>query len=124
MDNLKQRICDYIRDYMNAGIEVKPGHFLTADLGIDGDQGVYFIEDFSKEFGTDFSAMAITTHFSCRWLPGKLLDGIHELFAGKYPFRNKLVDLRVSDLIAAVERGKWSDSILQRAPTTGKSALI
>lgn len=115
MNEISQQVCAYIRDdYMNRGLDVKPEHRLTADLGIDGDQGVYFIEDFWEEFDTSFAEMDVTKHFACKNSFIALFEFFRDLLTGQNPFKNTLIDLQVSDLIAAVEQGKWSDSILER----------
>ncbi len=114
MNNISEKICSYIKvEYMNNGIEVKPEHTLTKDLGLHGDHGVHFIEDFAKAFRISFAEMTITRHFACKNSFAAISEAIGNIIKGKKPFSDDLIDLKVSDLIAAVEQGEWSDKILE-----------
>lgn len=112
MISIQDRICKYIKTYLNCGFDVSPDHFLSADLGIYGTDGIYFIQDFGKEFATDFSELNITQHFSCEHVSSTLLRYFRYAIGFEKTLKRQFIDLRVSDLIAAVKRNRWSSQIL------------
>ena len=107
-------ICAYIRDYVQSDIEVKPSHFLTADLGISGTMGPHFIEDFRKTFNTDFSTMTLATYFDCQKTEQSARHKVRRLLRSKKSKEKNFIDLRIAHLITAVEKGAWSDTIVNK----------
>ncbi len=107
-------ICAFIRDYVQAEGEVKPSHFLTADLGIAGAQGPNFIEVFRRTFDTDFSAMTMSTYFDCQKTDHSARNKMRKFFRSNKSKAKDFIDLRVAHLIMAVERGAWYDSMVKK----------
>lgn len=103
---LEKRILQFIKDYMNCGFDIQDTHFLTKDLGIDGDEAIYFLEDFSIEFNVDFSNLDVTKKFACERTDQFIWKLIQAIFMGK---KELLVyeDIKVDELIEAVRIGKW-----------------
>lgn len=89
---------------------------LRGDLGIDGDDAVELFWAFGKEFQVDLSGLDLSKHFGSEGMSllapiYLLLLPIHLII---YAFRRGkpwlsagLLPIRVADLIAAAERGKW-----------------
>jgi len=78
------------------------------DLGVDGDDGVEFLEEYSKRFNVDLTSMSdiyfgpeaspvlliiLWPYYLVRWMSGYK--------------SNALVPLRVSQLIKSAESGTW-----------------
>ena len=107
--NIRRRVRHFIKDYMNVGFDVREDHFLTKDLGIDSDVAIYLLEDFSKEFGTDFSELDITQKFSCELAHRKVWRILKSVLLRQEALP-KFEDMQVSELIEAAQAGKWSES--------------
>lgn len=114
MSALATKICEYIRNYQNLESSVLPEHSLSKDLHIDGQQGLYFIIDFGKQFNTDFSEMEITRHFDCKYSVSVLSwvgEFLNEIMR---PKNKELIDIKVKHLILAAENKVWSDKLLNQ----------
>ncbi|WP_081848105.1 DUF1493 family protein [Microbulbifer sp. HZ11] len=74
------------------------------DLGIDGDDGVEFLEEYAKNFHVDISGIN-ESYFGSEGLPISWPYHFLRLLVGYRP-RN-LVPLSVSRLIKSAEAGKW-----------------
>ncbi len=110
-NDLEKRVCNYIKDYMNLGFDVLPNHHLTKDIGVAGSDGVYFIQDFSKEFSTSFENMNITKHFACELLYKEIYNIFKQLIRGENPFTaDQIKDIQVSQLVEAVKNGRWQEA--------------
>ena len=83
--------------------QVTPRTRLLHDLGIDGDDAVEILTDFSKRFGVDLSSLPFQRHFGSelgagiRWLVRKVLGGN----------AIRLVPITLQDLIDAANQGRW-----------------
>lgn len=83
-----------------------PSTRLLHDLGIDGDDAVEILTDFSKRFGMDLSSFPFQRYFGSelgsgiRWLLRKIGQQSAIRFA----------PVTVQDLIDAANRGRWLEA--------------
>lgn len=104
--SLDQEVREYIKVYMNIGFDVRNEHFLTKDIGMDGDDAVDFIDGFSEKFGVDFSDMDMRDHFGGEGFSFPIFR-IARSILNRQPIFQEYKDIRVSDLILAAKTGAW-----------------
>jgi acyl carrier protein len=81
---------------------------LNDDLGVDGDDGVEFMQAFSERFAVDLLAFPYAKHFGPEATPNPLsiADGlIRRVITGRW---SALVPLTLRDLAEAAERRSWA----------------
>ena len=98
----------FIADFTGSKLfELKPESRLSADLGVDGDDGDDFITAFVDKFNLDYSGFDLARHFNDE---GVDFFGITYILRRALRYRSKTksrIDLTVQDLIDWVERGYW-----------------
>lgn len=80
------------------------------DLGVDGDDGIEFLEAFSARFAVDLSAFPHDQYFGpeASATPLSFIEAITlRLTTGRW---SKLSPLKLRQLAEAVERGSWVES--------------
>lgn len=77
---------------------------LTADIGIDGADGLEFIVSFSKKFNVDVSRFKPDLYFD--WEGNQFVSAIFGLR------NNSLLEITLGDLEKAVVYGKLDDTVL------------
>ena len=84
-------------------IELSRETELLSDLGIDGDDAVEFLEDFSKEFSVDVSQLVFDKYFNQESLDSVNL--ISSIFSKKK--RKMLLPITLGMLEECSKKGQW-----------------
>jgi acyl carrier protein len=110
---LWRKVSDFMSSKLAVGRErIAPDSTLFGDFGVDGDDGVELVEQFSREFDVDVATLDLTVHFG--------LEASANL-VGMVPFlirwimnphatpeeRAGLTPIRVSDMVDAAWVGRW-----------------
>jgi len=116
-DHLEARVRKFVAEFCSVRPErIDRQTTLLGNLGVDGDDAVELFMAFEKEFQVDLSGLDLSKHFGSEGMSllapiYLLLLPIHLIICairrGKPLLRGGLVPIRVADLIAATERGKW-----------------
>jgi len=102
----------YSKDKLNGMTEI------VNDLGIDGDDGIEFIDTFSEKFNVDFPNGFEYADF----FDGEGLNLIKDLFFTiksmiyNKKFRKHLIPIRLSDLEEAIIKGEWQYKNFENLP--------
>lgn len=115
MSNLEDRVIDFVAHHACARREqLTPDTTLFGDLGMDGQDGWEFMEDFGEEFDVDLSRFRADRHFGPEGLP--VWAPLSWLFCLPFQLVRKpaspeeragLQPIRIRDLINAAEQKSW-----------------
>jgi acyl carrier protein len=113
---MEKRVIDFIVSHLSRKREkITLRADLREDLGVDGDDGIEFIEAFSEEFNVDISSVEINKYFGPERGVGPLflfypiMLFLNWLFGWKLkePSSNNLVSIHVSDLVESALSRAW-----------------
>ena len=100
---------EQIRQFVSGALSVKPERLnpetrIGHDLGVDGDDGVEFMQAFAVHFGVDLADFERSQHFGPEAGCNPLYLLYYYLFAGA---RSKFVPITLADLVHSVQEEKW-----------------
>ena len=118
------RVIDFVAPQVGvATSKIKSGTRLFHDLGVDGDDGVEFMEAFCKHFQVDPSTIQIDKHFGpeSAAMPWTIIWWV---FSPSCRRGDGFLPIRIRDLVESAQTGKWSvvydDGMEPRAPRDAK----
>ncbi|WP_233801802.1 DUF1493 family protein [Paraburkholderia sp. HP33-1] len=100
------------RPLFGGQLELKPETRLEQDLGVTGQDGAEFIENWAKEFHVDVAGFPFRRYFSPEGQA--LLSSFLGLFSNRLR-REPLVPLTLGMLLEATRRGRWDTAEIEAA---------
>ncbi|KXU86544.1 acyl carrier protein [Paraburkholderia monticola] len=100
------------RPLFGGRLELKPETRLEQDLGVTGQDGAEFIENWAKEFHVDVGGFPFRRYFSPEGQA--LLSSFLGLFSKRLR-RVPLVPLTLGMLLEATRRGRWDTAEIEAA---------
>ena len=111
MDDLTQQVIDFVATFAHAAHDdLSLNATLFGDLGIDGDDAVDFLQQFSNRFGVAMEGVKVNHYFGpegrtpwffVNWLSSLFRSGSPEQKAG-------LIPITIRDLITSTKDHRWS----------------
>jgi hypothetical protein len=99
---IEQAVLDFLQDHVVRHTRIVLDTRLIEDLGIDGDEGYYFLLEFIKRFDIDHSGFKYNDYFDSEWRLAVNLKPLRKMFGEQYHHSKK--DLTVRELIMAAEQ--------------------
>jgi acyl carrier protein len=108
---LRERVIAFVSEQCGVGENIVTTETtLFGDLGVDGQDGVEFLQAFGQTFAVDlkncnprqyFGPEGLWPWFPIRWIVLALRHGSPEQ-------RSRLQSIRVADLVQSAEAGRWT----------------
>ncbi len=106
LDN--EGIEEHIRQFTSNELRVKPEKLKAQtslqDLGVDGDDGIEFMQAFAQRFGVNLADFESSFYFGAEGGCNPLILLVYLFFPASRP---KFVPITVSDLLQAAQERKW-----------------
>lgn len=100
---LEQRVIEFVLQHRAMRTtSLRLAATLRTDLGIDGADGVDFLNAFARTFNVDISDLRITDYFGPEMGPSLLAD-----LVGLWQPHTELKEISLGDLVSAAKVGSW-----------------
>ena len=110
--SLELSVIEFVAEFSGASVSsIDLNTLINEDLGIDGDDGAEFLEEFAKRFSVDLATCSKTYFGPEGFAPTLLLYPIRAFLGGFFGWSEQipLEPLPVQTLVESAEVGAWSD---------------